>query len=481
MNINFENITDLKQYLNSAKHWVYCSDNNTPWNPADVNQPKIYERVSKNAQGYLQFHRFADEPKDISPDGSLRPRIEIVPIFARIPKLKYVHIRYVVSAVEGGNNFRGMIFQLMDHTPDGDTLPIFQFEIRGGYLHTRWCSVNSNGTSGGTNIYRIAQPKWGDGPDSDWHILDVYAYLSHNNDGYIRVYRNGIYAWERRGRNASVNSMGIQLQYGIYGVEGFSLKTQVKSLSWEIVDTIPTTQELQPKYLTILAIGQSNMIAGSSKDDTNARVHRNYSERVIWYDYNVTHTFSNNPLMNFQTTSSSGSCAKFCASELIPNLSNDTDILIIPMAQSGSGTSLWLSELCDKTIDACKEAFSKKIGCHLDLVIWLQGETDRNKTDQYGSNLARVMDKLKDGIPEWDEKTCIVCAEISNKIGLIANKPEAGFLINSQIAKYVESKKPRSGIVRSGNFATNPDNIHFNPTSIESIGKEFAKQYLVTL
>ncbi len=232
---------DIKKYLNSLRHWVYCSDNNTPWQASNVNQAKIYERLSTASTGHLQFHRFASEPNDTIL-GNLRPRIEIVPVHGRLPKLTPLHIQYVVSFVEGGPDFRGLVFQIMDHTNTGGTLPVFQFEMRYGGLHTRWCTVNSDSSSKGTGIFRFATPKWNAG---EWHTLDVYGYLSHiDNGGYFRVYHNGQFVWDRRARNASQSGGNPQLQYGIYGVAGYSLKTHVKSLLWETVDTIPMTQSI---------------------------------------------------------------------------------------------------------------------------------------------------------------------------------------------------------------------------------------------
>lgn len=38
-----------------------------------------------------------------------------------------------------------------------------------------------------------------------------------------------------------------QVQFGIYGVAGFDLRTNVKSIIWESIDAIPTSQTLTPE------------------------------------------------------------------------------------------------------------------------------------------------------------------------------------------------------------------------------------------
>ena len=482
--VDFTKVNNVEEYINANNHWVYCNlEDGSSIHPNDTHNQEIYKHVYKNSGGYLEFYRFSTTSQTSS---GLRPRIELVPVYARIPKRTPVHIRYEVSLVEGGYDFRGMIFQIMDHKNEGGTLPVFQFEMRYGKLHVRWTPVDENSNPGSTVIKSIATPTWG---NNQWHNLDVYAYLSHvESEGYFKVYYNGNFVWERNGINAS-QTYNPQMQYGIYSVPGVKCRTQVRKLLMETVSEIPPGNTLpenpipppvQSEYFTILAIGQSNMIAGSSRDDNNTRVRSDYSQNVEWYDYNDTHQFSTAARMNYQTTSGSGSCAKFCANALIPYL-NGKKIVILPMAQSGTSTGQWTmgnsARLSENTVACCKESFAKKPGGYMNLVIWLQGETDRNQPDGYDKRLARIMNDLQNAIPQWDNNTIIACAEISEKVSSIANHPDNVDKINANIAKYV-SGRPRAGLVESSTYPMNSDNLHFSPSSIKRIGEEFGQRYI---
>ncbi len=265
---NFKDYPTVKDYLLSNTHWVACSDNNTDWKPTDMTQDKIYKRVTKTNEGYLQIERFASEPMDVINGVTLRPRIEIQPVYRRLPRQTPIHIRYVVSLIEGGTNFRGMIFQIMDHTNTGATLPVFQFEMRNGDLHTRWCQVSEQGESIKTEIFKIATPKWN---ASEWHTLDVFVYLSHTSNGYIRVYRNGVFVWDRKAINASQNPLNPMVSFGIYAVPGFDLKTQVKSLMYETIDKIPDTSTLTPSTGPTGPTGTSKPSTGPTGTSTGPK------------------------------------------------------------------------------------------------------------------------------------------------------------------------------------------------------------------
>ena len=233
--VNFKDVSSIQEYINSIEYWSYVTVNDKSHNVTDNDDPEIFKRAYKK-NDCLEFHRFATEKNDEA-WGGLRPRIELVPRVL-LPKGQPIHINYVFKPVQD-ENFRGMVFQIMDHTNSGKTLPSYQFEIRYEKLHTRWCEI-VNGNSEGTHIQSIAKIEWG-----KWYNLDVYAILSHKKDeGIFRVYLDGEFVWERREVTASEMGANPQIQYGIYAVGGYDLKTQIKRLMWETVDEIPNTLKL---------------------------------------------------------------------------------------------------------------------------------------------------------------------------------------------------------------------------------------------
>lgn len=238
--VDFTTITDVRKYLSDNQHWVYCTlEDGSSVKVSDYANPEIYKHIYKAENGALEFKRFATTPDDKS---GLRPRIEISAQKYRMPKKTPLHARYVLSCVEGGVNFRGMVFQFMDRTNSGGTLPTFQFELRDGKLHCRYTTI-VNGDNGGTTIIPILTPEWNTGK---FYTLDVFAYLSDRPDGWFRVYLDGKFVWERKNQitASSFTDRDVQVQFGEYGVKGYQLRTNVRSIRWETIDKIPTTTDL---------------------------------------------------------------------------------------------------------------------------------------------------------------------------------------------------------------------------------------------
>jgi hypothetical protein len=229
--VNYPDIISLKNYINSIPFWTYVSVNGYTHKPTDNEDPEIFKRAYKNSAGNLEFLRRAEELVV----NNLKPRIEFVPRIL-LPKNVPLHIKYVFSLIEG-SGWKGLVFQLMDHTNSSGTLPVFQLEIRNEKLHARWCEI-TNGESTDTHIYPIADAVWG---GSRWYEIDIYIFLTHNEEnGYIIVKLDGKDAWKRLGEvTGSERGGNVSIQYGIYGNEGMKVRTQVKQLLWEIEDGCP--------------------------------------------------------------------------------------------------------------------------------------------------------------------------------------------------------------------------------------------------
>lgn len=234
------------------------------------------------------------------------------------------------------------------------------------------------------------------------------------------------------------------------------------------VNYLYNTPLMDSSYIVILAIGQSNMVGAGGSDPNNKLVSSEYNSKVSWYDYK-NHRFSTNTVMSFQTTTSSCSPAKFCADKLIPL---GKRIIIVPMAQSGTSTDQWApgKSIFNNTVNCCKELFSKIPLLKLDLVLWLQGESDRNKPSGYADRVKNIMTHLRQNIPQWTDQTMLECGEISSKV-LNAN------LINAEIHK-LPSMLPSTSVVENSELAVASDNMHFITPSYLQIGKLFGEKYL---
>lgn len=238
--VDFKNESSVRNYLTENKYWVYCTlQNGDSVQPSDFANAEIYKQIYKASNGSLEFKRFSTTPNDT---GGLRPRIELSAQNYRVPKKTPLHVRYVISFVEGGANFRGMVFQIMDRENDGGTLPVFQFEMRDGKLHARYATI-VNGQNADTTINSILTPEWNTGK---FYTLDLFAYLSNTNNGHFRVYLDKKFVWERKNQitASSFTQRNPQIQFGVYGVKGYTLRTNVRSILWEKINAIPTSATL---------------------------------------------------------------------------------------------------------------------------------------------------------------------------------------------------------------------------------------------
>lgn len=224
MNINFEDLNNipLKNFITQNQVWVYCDDERgTKWNPTNYDNPEFYRRFFLT-NGGLIFNRFKnDENAD-----ELRPRIELCYPKQRLRKEKLYRIKYIFELIQI-EGFRGVIFQIMDKTLDGRTLPVKQLELRDGKLHSRWTEIR-NGENYNTHIKEIAKAEVG-----KLYNIEMEIFLSADpNKAYCKTFLDNKLVHDLKGINASANVLGCQIQIGIYSVKGFNLKTKVKELSW---------------------------------------------------------------------------------------------------------------------------------------------------------------------------------------------------------------------------------------------------------
>lgn len=217
-------IQDLCKYLKDNKIWVYCNYTGSKNNPNDRDDPEIYKRLSIQAHGMLEFHRYPYDPVT----NGLRPRIELVPNNNRLPKNVPLKISYKVSLVKGGDKMRGMIFQIMDKTPDAKTLPVTQFEVRNSILYSRWTEISKDGQSLGTRIMAMGRAIFDE--NYVYKLTMLITLSSDKNKGNIKTFIDDRLVLDINTITASSNPLDSQVQFGIYCVDNVDIITRVKEL-----------------------------------------------------------------------------------------------------------------------------------------------------------------------------------------------------------------------------------------------------------
>lgn len=218
----------LIDYLEHAHHWLYISrkNKNTLINTFLDKDFWIAMRgrITLVKNKYLEIRRFKDEPTDTN--WGTKPRVELVPRFF-LPKHVPFRIEYEFCVVQDAN-FRGLVFQMMDHTMKTSPLPVFQLEVRNGALNARWCEIKAS-ESYGTHIEPIDDDVVFGG--LGWFHVVIEGVLSPDiNKGSFRVLLDGKEKWRRQAVTCSNFNRGIQIQYGCYGPPGVELKIRVRKI-----------------------------------------------------------------------------------------------------------------------------------------------------------------------------------------------------------------------------------------------------------
>ena len=210
-------IGDLKSFLKYQKYWVFCSNNNDNWDINDMDNPEIYKRITV-VNNCLQFKRLAKDPLY----KGLRPRIELRPMDHLLRKNIPYRIDYEFRVLKG-TDFRGMIFQLMDHFEGSkNPMPTFQLEIRDGLIHCR----NSKLPSVEAEIFPFAKVV-----ENEWVSVSLAVKLSGDTSGYIICYHKGKQVYNRSRKITGSQTGRVQVSIGIYAVEGVELITEVRKLN----------------------------------------------------------------------------------------------------------------------------------------------------------------------------------------------------------------------------------------------------------
>lgn len=148
---------------------------------------------------------------------------------------------------------------------------------------------------------------------------------------------------------------------------------------------------------------------------------------------------------------------------------------IIPIAIGGSTIEDWISNYYYGVMDIAKKAI---VSGEIKGVLWHQGENDsayKNSAENYYENLYKMIYNLRNDLN--DPSLPIIAGQLGTFLN--DNKQYPYFeLINNAIKKASENIQA-FGIVSSEGLADyQGDKIHFDPDSLDILGKRYADEYL---
>ncbi len=218
---------------------------------------------------------------------------------------------------------------------------------------------------------------------------------------------------------------------------------------------------------SILIVGQSNMAGrGSMKEcelitNTNILVMRNGIFREMFRPVNPDRI-------------TAGTCLAESFADEYSKDHPDVSVGIIPCADGGTCIDQWQvgGLLYDNAIYASRLAMRTS---HIVAILWHQGESDcnPNRAPIYEEKCFKVMKSMRDDLG-LNDVPLIMGALGNYLVNYTGGTPCAQFYqqINASIEK-ITKRLPLTAFVDANGLTSNPDNLHFNTTSLYEFGKRY--------
>jgi hypothetical protein len=225
-------------------------------------------------------------------------------------------------------------------------------------------------------------------------------------------------------------------------------------------------------WIFILA-GQSNMAGRAivAPSDTIA------NDRILAINIENKIIMAKEPISFFESDKKGLSCGLAFGKELIKNVPDSICVLLIPAAVGGSSIDKWIGDSIHRNVKLLsnlkrKVAWAKKNGI-IKGVLWHQGESDAlsKEISNYKTKLKKLFTEFRRATE--NDKLIILSAEI----GMFRKNNSKEKVINKQIQQNV-FLDPYAFLVKSKDFKSIGDDLHFDSKSQRILGQRFAQKYL---
>jgi len=225
-------------------------------------------------------------------------------------------------------------------------------------------------------------------------------------------------------------------------------------------------------WIFILA-GQSNMAGRAivAASDTIA------NERILAINIENKIIMAKEPISFFESDTKGLSCGLAFGKELIKNVPDSICVLLIPAAVGASSINKWIGDSIHRSVKLLTNlkrqvAWAKKNGI-IKGILWHQGESD-----VLSKEISNYKTKLKNLFTEFrrtteNDKLIILTAEI----GMFRKNNSKEKVINKQIQQNV-FLDPYAFLVKSKDFKSIGDELHFDSKSQRILGQRYAQKYL---
>jgi hypothetical protein len=228
-------------------------------------------------------------------------------------------------------------------------------------------------------------------------------------------------------------------------------------------------------WIFILA-GQSNMAGRAIIAPMDTIAH----DRILAINIKNEIVMAKEPISFFESDKKGLSCALAFAKELIKNVPDSIAVLLVPCAVGGSSIDQWIYDSLHRNVKLLTNfkdqvLWAKKNGT-IKGVLWHQGESDVSSKEisNYKSKLKRLFNEFRVTID--NDNLIILTAEI----GMFKSNNIKEIAINKQI-KQNAFLDPYTFFVKTKDFESIGDNLHFDSKSQRLLGTRFAKKYLSSI
>lgn len=241
------------------------------------------------------------------------------------------------------------------------------------------------------------------------------------------------------------------------------------------------TEELKPdelpdkqKVWVFMLAGQSNM-AGRGRVEPQDTIP---NDRILTVNKNGELIIAKEPLHFYEPTMNGLDCGVSFARELLPNIPDNTSILLIPTAVGGSSILQWLNDSTFREVPLMtnfieKLAIGKAHGT-VKGILWHQGENDASTEE--GISLYRG--RLKRLFGSFRQETGNASLPIMmGELAVFSKNNENWQRINEEIKAY-HATDENTAVIETGDLEDKGDTIHFDSEGQRTMGKRFARAYI---
>ncbi|WP_305952999.1 sialate O-acetylesterase [Emticicia oligotrophica] len=255
-----------------------------------------------------------------------------------------------------------------------------------------------------------------------------------------------------------------------YSQENADKRIQYFPKSEEKVSKMPKKKNV---WVFIMA-GQSNM-AGRGQVEPQDTI---YNKRILSINAKGELIIAKEPLHFYEPTLTGLDCGMSFAKSLLPKISKNITILLIPTAVGGSAVQQWIGDSTYRKVQLLSN-FKEKVNIGLQYgtikaLLWHQGESNTNNKENINLHTSRLTNLFTVFREILQNKHLPI---LLGELGAYSKNNTNWQLLNAKLREYVKTDS-NAALIFTQDLKHKGDDIHFDSDGQRKIGERFATEYL---